>query len=80
MKCIVVKIIHLFVCFKGRIEPLPHELNPYLPTANIEENIPLTAAAADAKHRITKARLCMDTAWTLNNVILCNSLCFEIYL
>ena len=38
-------------------------------SANIKEDSPLTAAAAE--RWITKARLCMDIAWTLKNIILC---------
>ena len=36
---------------------------------HIQEDSPLTAAAAECQ--ITKARLCMDIAWTLKNIILC---------
>ena len=58
------------VCMMHDLSSHVHSSGTLL-TANIEEDSPLTAAA---ERRITKARLCMDTAWTLKNVILCNSL------
>ena len=61
------------VCMMHDLSSHVHSSGTLL-TANIEEDSPLTAAAAE--RRITKARLCMDTAWTLKNVILCNYLCF----
>ena len=65
------------VCMMHDLSSHVHSSGTLL-TANIEEDSPLTAAAAECQ--ITKARLCMDTAWTLKNVILvCNSLCFEMY-
>ena len=67
------------VCMMHDLSSHVHSSGTLL-TANIEEDSPLTGAAAAAERRITKARLCMDTAWTLKNVILCNSLCFEMYL
>ena len=55
------------VCMMHDLSSHVHSSGTLL-TANIEEDSPLTAAAAE--RRITKARLCMDTAWTLKNVSL----------
>ena len=55
------------VCMMHDLSSHVHSSGTLL-TANIEEDSPLTAAAAE--RRITKARLCMDTAWTLKNEFL----------
>ena len=60
------------VCMMHDLSSHVHSSGTLL-TANIEEDSPLTAAAA-AERRITKARLCMDTAWTLKNVILLSTI------